>query len=488
MGATSWIGGGTHWSLLLVDRTDRHIWQSYHYDSMSYDNPISEQDTVAGQLLSRIELGSFLSNAPIAPQENGCDCGIAVLAATRELVDRLRGGQNLELDLSRLDIDRGAVRDRQRALLDGDGGQPGGSVEDGAMDTFDESLFGTPGDENEETGRDVSPPNLGDTVQEMRSLGAGPTATTPDADSDEGETRPFLALTAEQSSFLNGLIEEGLSAVELHTIAYQARLDAETVVCTLLPNSMYAIERLLAQREQGGEKDGKELFRTLTVTQQKTLFEAVAQSRSDRALKSSQETADDLNIPRQVISFLVKYGKRRWVALDDTPDQDANRHQSVLSSYTKKFKKKIATEYLSSGKSTRVIGDMNGIDQSLVSKWATAFKKEHPYWRRTLGLPPDAKDPQEGTWAQGGDRGGQKPALSLEMREEVAGRYLSGHGSAMEIGHDYSISDQTVLRYVNAYKNEHPDWRAALGLPPDAPDPQDGTRSQGGRTRGRRRK
>ena len=81
--------GGTHWSLLFVDRGHPQGPQAHHYDSL----PGFAQFDIAGQLAGRLGVTTPLWDGQMARQSNGYDCGVAVLAATRELVARLARGQ-----------------------------------------------------------------------------------------------------------------------------------------------------------------------------------------------------------------------------------------------------------------------------------------------------------------------------------------------------------------------------------------------------------
>ncbi|MCA1455190.1 hypothetical protein I6F35_18505 [Bradyrhizobium sp. BRP22] len=102
-------GGGTHWSLLLVDRRAPQSMVAYHYDSGGRGNR-----AVAEELTAR--LGARLRIAPMAQQQNGYDCGVFLLDATRALVGRLAQGQWPEqLQLDNLVADRQALGNRLRA-------------------------------------------------------------------------------------------------------------------------------------------------------------------------------------------------------------------------------------------------------------------------------------------------------------------------------------------------------------------------------------
>ncbi|MCK1481499.1 hypothetical protein IVB25_01730, partial [Bradyrhizobium sp. 193] len=75
---------GSHWSLLLVDRRDRHRPVAHHYDSAKPYNA-----GPAATLAERV--GADLRDALIREQTNGYDCGVFVVDGTRALVRRLAG-------------------------------------------------------------------------------------------------------------------------------------------------------------------------------------------------------------------------------------------------------------------------------------------------------------------------------------------------------------------------------------------------------------
>ncbi|WP_225153846.1 Ulp1 family isopeptidase [Bradyrhizobium sp. NBAIM08] len=100
---------GSHWSLLLVDRSNRESQPvAYHYDSA-----LGHNDEPAAQLATR--LGATLVRARIAQQRNGYDCGVYVVDGTRDLVGQLMQGQRPELlNLNNLIPDREALQNRLR--------------------------------------------------------------------------------------------------------------------------------------------------------------------------------------------------------------------------------------------------------------------------------------------------------------------------------------------------------------------------------------
>ncbi|WP_024520499.1 XopAD/skwp family type III secretion system effector [Bradyrhizobium sp. Tv2a-2] len=101
-------GDGTHWSLLFVDRHAPEGALAYHYDPAGAHN-----STVAEQLATR--LGARLQVARITRQQNGYDCGVFVVDATRALVRRLAQGERPgrePLHLDHLVANRPALQDR----------------------------------------------------------------------------------------------------------------------------------------------------------------------------------------------------------------------------------------------------------------------------------------------------------------------------------------------------------------------------------------
>jgi len=107
-------GGGAHWSLLLVDRRVPTAPVAYHYDSAG-----SRNSTVAEQLAARF--GSRLQPARMARQQNGHDCGVYVVDATRALIGRLAQGErpdNEPLHLEHLNADRPPLQERLRGGRD----------------------------------------------------------------------------------------------------------------------------------------------------------------------------------------------------------------------------------------------------------------------------------------------------------------------------------------------------------------------------------
>ncbi|MGY5795669.1 Ulp1 family isopeptidase, partial len=102
--------GGTHWSLLFVDlRGRRPI--AYHYDSAAGQNSAIAQG-LAARLDARFE------RVRMAQQDNGYDCGVFVVDATRALAARLAEGErpgSQPLHLDALVADRQALLDRLTA-------------------------------------------------------------------------------------------------------------------------------------------------------------------------------------------------------------------------------------------------------------------------------------------------------------------------------------------------------------------------------------
>ncbi len=104
---------GTHWSLLFIDRGHPQGPQALHYDSLKD----SAQLSIAGQLARQLGAAGY-REGHVAPQRNGYDCGVAVLAATRELVTRLTNKEPPEsasLDLRNVVTDRAALMARHGA-------------------------------------------------------------------------------------------------------------------------------------------------------------------------------------------------------------------------------------------------------------------------------------------------------------------------------------------------------------------------------------
>ena len=129
------VGGseGTHWSLLLIDRVQGQV---HHYDS----SPSAGQDQFAMILAGAMAHGAAASSRPMALQDNGYDCGVAVLAGARALIDTLPTAGLLPaetLDLSSVSIDRTSVQ----SLL---GRQP---AADEDMEESDPPLFDDETDE-----------------------------------------------------------------------------------------------------------------------------------------------------------------------------------------------------------------------------------------------------------------------------------------------------------------------------------------------------
>ncbi|MDK1390148.1 hypothetical protein QN224_33270, partial [Sinorhizobium sp. 8-89] len=113
--------GGTHWSLLFVDRRHSEGPQAHHYDS----SQTLAQMLVAARLAGGLGVTQY-SEGQVAQQTNNFDCGVSVLTATRALVARLASGQAPEagtLQLGDVIADRAALQARL-------GAQPGIADED----------------------------------------------------------------------------------------------------------------------------------------------------------------------------------------------------------------------------------------------------------------------------------------------------------------------------------------------------------------------
>jgi hypothetical protein len=103
--------GGSHWSLLFLDLSDPEMPRGYHYDSLP--GPGLGQLSIAAGLAGRLGVGAEYFDGHMADQDNGYDCGIAMLAATQEMIDRISQGRPCDdatLDLSSVEIDRSAVQ------------------------------------------------------------------------------------------------------------------------------------------------------------------------------------------------------------------------------------------------------------------------------------------------------------------------------------------------------------------------------------------
>ncbi|MDX0931809.1 hypothetical protein GOL93_32660 [Sinorhizobium medicae] len=102
--------GGTHWSLLFVDLRG-HQPVAYHYDSAGTLNSAHAKGLAA-------RLGARLDRVRMAQQDNGYDCGVFVVDATRALAARLAEGErpgSQPLHLDTLVADRQALLDRLTA-------------------------------------------------------------------------------------------------------------------------------------------------------------------------------------------------------------------------------------------------------------------------------------------------------------------------------------------------------------------------------------
>ncbi|WP_167449320.1 Ulp1 family isopeptidase [Mesorhizobium hawassense] len=104
-------GGGTHWSLLLVDRRAGGDTVAYHYDSA-----VGGRNSIIAQELAQ-RLGAVLMPARMAQQQNGYDCGVFLVNGTRTLVKRLAQRQwPMEPHLDNLVPDRQALQNRLNRL------------------------------------------------------------------------------------------------------------------------------------------------------------------------------------------------------------------------------------------------------------------------------------------------------------------------------------------------------------------------------------
>ncbi|WP_322886796.1 hypothetical protein U8C31_27560 (plasmid) [Sinorhizobium medicae] len=98
---------GTHWSLLLLNRSDRDSPPvAYHFDSANGFN-IPTAERIADSLLA-----TEVIQMEMTEQQNGRDCGVFLLEAARALIERLAQGQSL--NLTNLAPDRRALQARLR--------------------------------------------------------------------------------------------------------------------------------------------------------------------------------------------------------------------------------------------------------------------------------------------------------------------------------------------------------------------------------------
>ncbi|WP_245475219.1 Ulp1 family isopeptidase [Bradyrhizobium sp. Leo121] len=108
---------GSHWSLLLIDRSDRSRPVAHYYDSLMVDDGYGSQvgynDRPAAELARR--LGANPQRAAMRQQSNTYDCGVFVVDGTRELVRRLATGQPDLLNLKNLRVSRLALQNRLRS-------------------------------------------------------------------------------------------------------------------------------------------------------------------------------------------------------------------------------------------------------------------------------------------------------------------------------------------------------------------------------------
>lgn len=115
MAAAGNDGRNEHWSLLLVDRSDRDKAVAYHYDSIRRRDGLPYNDAPARELAARLDVTTVVTPA-MALQNNGVDCGVFVVDGTRSLVERL-ANQDLPdpqrpLHLEALVPDRQALQNR----------------------------------------------------------------------------------------------------------------------------------------------------------------------------------------------------------------------------------------------------------------------------------------------------------------------------------------------------------------------------------------
>ncbi|ARS65977.1 Ulp1 family isopeptidase [Sinorhizobium meliloti] len=100
--------GGTHWSLLLLFRSDRSLRPAAaHFDSSNHANMDS-----ARQIAGIMGVTAGVTPVKTSQQGNGRDCGVYLLEAARALIEQLAQGQ--QMDTSNLPGDRGALQARLR--------------------------------------------------------------------------------------------------------------------------------------------------------------------------------------------------------------------------------------------------------------------------------------------------------------------------------------------------------------------------------------
>ncbi|WP_457813051.1 Ulp1 family isopeptidase (plasmid) [Sinorhizobium meliloti] len=95
--------GGTHWSLLLLNRNDRNSPpEAYHFDSAGGYN-----SAAAEQVARRVGATTVIP-MEMAQQQNGRDCGVFLLEAARTLIRQMAQGQ--PLNAGNLNPDRRALQ------------------------------------------------------------------------------------------------------------------------------------------------------------------------------------------------------------------------------------------------------------------------------------------------------------------------------------------------------------------------------------------
>ncbi|MCS0463827.1 hypothetical protein [Rhizobium sp. T136] len=102
--------GGTHLSLLLIDRVDRNRPVAYHYDSAG----AGALNSAFAEQLARA-VGATLTQMGMAQQQNDRGCGVFLLEAARALIGQLAQRQP-PANLDDLAADRRALQHRLRRL------------------------------------------------------------------------------------------------------------------------------------------------------------------------------------------------------------------------------------------------------------------------------------------------------------------------------------------------------------------------------------
>lgn len=110
------VGGGSHWSLCVYTRADNTL---RHFDSFGNTNEAASRALYAA-LEPALPPGSRLLQAPCPCQQNGYDCGMAVLELARIMCERFaaaqEGGNELSFEISREAVTAAALDDSRKEL------------------------------------------------------------------------------------------------------------------------------------------------------------------------------------------------------------------------------------------------------------------------------------------------------------------------------------------------------------------------------------